>query len=339
MKIGNKIKKIKKYFNFIYSYLIAAKLKTTPFVRIIPTDRCNLNCVYCWQHSNNTDEISEQEYKLIIKKAKKMKAGIITFLGGEPLLWQYIYSAIKLCTENNIITDITTNGTLLNYESFKKLGESGLDYLNISVDGKKTEKSIELLRKNLKYISEIRKKYGTIVRVNSVLHNKNFEEVKELIEYCNKENIPLSIGYAIPPISDEIKTEDIYFKKEDDKILNEIVRYIKNKISEKYMIIDPPEYFENIEKFIRKEKFWDCNYSGGYGWINVIAGGKIRSCTKKMDCTDYNYLELKSEDIKRLKDTFKEKIEECNIKCYSNCAYDSYYYMKNKQKFIRKWFI
>ena len=339
LKIGNKIKKVRKYLNLIYSYLIAEKLKTTPFVRIIPTDKCNLNCLYCWQHSNNTDEMSEKEYKAIIKKAKKMKAGIVTFLGGEPLLWEYIYSAIKLCNENNIITDITTNGTLLNEESLNKLGESGLDCLNISVDGKTTEKSIELLIKNLKYINEVRKKYGVKVRVNSVLHKKNFEEIKELIEYCNKENIALSIGYVVPSIDGdiEINSESIYFGKEDSDILNNIVKYIKNKISEKYIIIDPPEYFENIDKFIKKEKFWECNYSGAYGWINVTAGGKIRSCTKKMDFTDYNYLELKSEDIIKIKEEFKKKIKECNVKCYSNCAYDSYYYIKNKWKIIKKW--
>ena len=334
----HKIKKIRKYLNLLMAYMRASKFTTTPFVRIIPTDRCNLSCSYCWQHNNKSIEITEQEYKLIIEKAKKMKVGMINFLGGEPLIWKYIYSAIELCNKYNIMSDITTNGTLLNEETLNKLGESGLDSLNISVDGKTTEKNIELLKNNLRFINEVRKKYGIIVRINAVLYKNNFEEIKELIEYCNSEKLPLSIGYVVPIVNEETEKKEngIYFIKADRELIREIVTYMREKISKGYKIIDPIEYFENIEKFIRKEKFWECNYSGKYGWINVIGNCKIRSCTKKMDDTGYDFLELKKEDIIKLKENFKEKIDKCNRYCYSNCAYDSFFYTRNKRKFLKK---
>lgn len=337
-KLLHKIKKVKKYLNLLTAYIRAGKFTTTPFVRIIPIDRCNLNCDYCWQHSDNSKEITEQEYKLIIEKAKKMRVGMINFLGGEPLIWAHIYSAISLCNKYNIMTDITTNGTLLNEETLNKLGESGLDSLNISVDGKTTEKNIELLKNNMISINKVRKKYGIIVRINAVLYKNNFEEIKELIEYCNLKKLPLSIGYVVQNVNEKTKkTENsIYFKEEDSELIREIVSYIKEKIAKGYKIIDPIEYFENIEKFMRREKFWECNYSGKYGWINVIGNCKIRSCTKKMDDTGYNFLEIEKEDIIKLKENFKLKIDKCNRECYSNCAYDSFFYTKNKIKFLKK---
>lgn len=331
------IKKINKYVNLITAYLQAKKLRTTPFVRIIPTDKCNLNCAYCWQHSNECHDITEDECKLIIEKARKMKVGIVTFLGGEPLLWKHIYFAIELCNKYNIITDITTNGTLLNKDVLNKLANSGLDYLNISIDGTSTDKNLKLLESNISYLKEISKNYGVMIRINAVLYKNNFEEIKILIEYAHLHKIPISIGYIVPPINNtELSLKSIHFELSDTELLMEIIKYIKKKISEGYPIIDPIEYFENVYKYLRRERFWKCNYSGPYGWINVIGGCKIRSCTKKMDEMEYNFLQLKPKDIKNIKNDFQEMTNICNKECYSNCAYDSYYYMKNVPNLLKK---
>ncbi|MBN2837871.1 MAG: radical SAM protein [Fusobacteriaceae bacterium] len=334
-----KIYKYKKYLNLLVAHSFAKDFKTTPFVRIIPSDVCNLSCEYCWQHSNTSIDMTEIEYKSIIKKAKSMKVGMITFLGGEPLLWCFIYDAIKLCSKLNILTDLTTNGTLLNENTINKLAKNGLDYLNISVDGISTIKNITCIEKNIVFLKKAREKYGMKIRVNSVLKKNNFEEIKILIEFLHKHKIPISIGYVIPSF-DKSKEKNVDFFSEDDKyLIEEIICFMKGKIQDKYKIIEPLEYFENIYKYFSKEEFWKCNYSTAYGWINIIGGYKLRSCTKKMDKLEYNYLELKSSDIKEIKELFLKNIQQCNRKCYSNCAYDSYYYSHNKWKLIKKMFL
>ncbi len=99
---------------------------------------------------------------------------------------------------------------------------------------------------------------------------------------------------------------------------------------------DDIQYFENIFRFLNREHFWECNYPTRYGWINVSPNGKIRSCTKKMDELDFNFIDLNHNSYSKLREIFGSNVEKCNINCYSNCAYDSYFYTHNKIQMLKK---
>lgn len=276
-----------------------------------------------------------------LDKAKELKVGLMTFLGGEPMIWQSLNEALALCTERNVMTDLTTNGTLLTESSIESLGKCGLDYLNISVDGvqstKVTSKNSIFQPGLMEALKEARKKYHMHTRINSVIYKNNFEEILKLIEFSKRWDIQISLGFIVPPLHPENRTnDDIYFSTGDVPILNDIVSGILEKKKSGYPILDPDSYFENIFRFIRREKFWNCNYPTRYGWINVAPSGYIRSCTKKMDELDLHFLDLDPKKISKLRFALKEKVQTCNIDCYSNCAYDSFFYTHHKGEGIKK---
>jgi len=333
--------KTAKFKNLINAH-ISSHLHSTPaFVRIIPTDKCNLNCKYCWQKDDTSNEMSFDDFSKNLEKASSLKVGLITFLGGEPMLWAPLYDAIALCSKKSILTDLTTNGTLLNPESIELLGKAGLDYLNISIDGLEpspVSAKNSIIRKNLiEYLRAAKSKYRMHFRFNSVIYKNNFEDLKDLIEFAKEHNVQISLGFVVPPVSEiRRKDENIYFEKSDQKLLQEIVEYILKKKKDGYPIIDPDSYFENIFRFLDREKFWECNYPTRYGWINVTPDGKIRTCTKKMDEMDIKFQDLDANKLKDLRKILSEKVEECNIDCYSNCAYDSYFYTHHKLQMLKK---
>jgi len=273
----------------------------------------------------------------VLEKAISLNLGFISFLGGEPMLWEHLYDAIGLCSKHNILTDMTTNGTMLNDETIQRLGSSGLDYLNISVD---TKDNYSVSRKNALFDNSVvealksaEKTYDVKLRMNAVIYNNNFEDLKLLMELSNRIKIPISLGFIVPDIKDA-GSKEIYFAEEDAGLLEEIVDYILKKKKEKYPIIDPDPYFTNILRFLKHENFWKCNYPTRYGWINVTSNGAIRSCTKKMDEIGIDFLSLTPERIETLRKTLKASVKDCNPYCYSNCAYDSAYYKKNKAAFL-----
>ncbi|MDR2964224.1 MAG: radical SAM protein [Treponema sp.] len=326
-----------KNINFLRKFGLSYFKYTALFVRVIPTDNCNSNCLYCYQKKINASNMSWDLFNQVLDKAIKLNVGFISFLGGEPMLWEYIYDAIALCSKHNILTDMTTNGTLLNDVAVQRLGSSGLDYLNVSVD---THDNYSVSKKNtffnkslIKALNCAKKNYGMKFRMNSVIYNNNFEDIKLLLELSNQNKIPHSLGFIVPNMKD-IDNKEIYFSERDIELLENIVKYILNKKKKKYLIIDPKSYYTNVFRFIKQESFWKCNYPTKIGWINVTPNGAIRSCTKKMDETNFHFLSLTSKKIKSLKSYLKTLVKGCNPYCYSSCAYDAAFYKKNKIIFI-----
>ncbi len=110
-------------------------------IRISVTKKCNLKCIYChhegqWQNDfNKNDEMTPDEIYKIVEIGTKFGIKKVKLTGGEPLIRNDIYEIISKISKLNEIEDISlvTNGTLLK-DSVKKLVESGLKRINVSLD-------------------------------------------------------------------------------------------------------------------------------------------------------------------------------------------------------------
>ena len=100
------------------------------------TNRCNLQCVIC-PNSERTafGNMEFSLFKKIINEASSFVREVKLFLGGEPLLHPEIFTMIDYARTKGLLTEIHTNGTLLNQEKSRDLLDSRLDVLSISFDG------------------------------------------------------------------------------------------------------------------------------------------------------------------------------------------------------------
>jgi radical SAM protein with 4Fe4S-binding SPASM domain len=108
------------------------------------THRCNLHCLMCgqWGEAGVTKK-QGQEYirqELTLDELKKLICDLslfkpsITLFGGEPLLYPFCPQVIEYIKKKNLHCLMITNGSLLE-EKAKELVKSGLDELNVSLDG------------------------------------------------------------------------------------------------------------------------------------------------------------------------------------------------------------
>lgn len=114
-------------------------------ITIVLTANCNFRCQYCYQNKTNkrmSDEVENSIIKYIQKNIRGYKSVYIEWFGGEPLLEKKrllrMSSTIKeICNQARVpyISSITTNGYLLDKETFTKLVESNCMYFQITVDG------------------------------------------------------------------------------------------------------------------------------------------------------------------------------------------------------------
>src|SRR5437764_10898446 len=137
---------------------------------IIPIRRCNLSCAYCNEYDDYSKPVPLDTMLHRLQLLGRLKTGVITISGGEPLLHPEFDEIIRGIRKNAILAGLITNGYLLTAERIQRLNEAGLDYLQISIDNVKpddvSKKSLKVLDKKLQLLAEHAHFH---VNINSVL--------------------------------------------------------------------------------------------------------------------------------------------------------------------------
>ncbi|MBU0595714.1 radical SAM protein, partial [Candidatus Bipolaricaulota bacterium] len=112
---------------------------------ILPTLRCNLRCVYCYEDHLDLDMDEETQSKLLAYVEKRLQANrglSVSWFGGEPLLRVDMIRDLSkkllgLCADNKASYEaqITTNGLLLTHSIAKELRDLGVRFAQITLDG------------------------------------------------------------------------------------------------------------------------------------------------------------------------------------------------------------
>lgn len=139
------LKKIFNRFSVINDYS-NKKSKTASFpnmIHIEPTNHCNLGCIMCPQPRDMQrikGMMSLDLYKKIIDELKNTPAEFVYLHQfGESLLHKKIFEMIDYASDAGIQTGMSTNATILNEENSRKLLDSKLDFLTLSLDGASVE--------------------------------------------------------------------------------------------------------------------------------------------------------------------------------------------------------
>jgi len=111
------------------------------FVCIGITDACMLRCKMCqkWKEDifikDKTAQPSVRDWKRAISSLRTLAGDSlqINFGGGEPLLKKEIFELVSFCRKKGLKTNIATNGYLINEEMAKRIADSGLESIIISL--------------------------------------------------------------------------------------------------------------------------------------------------------------------------------------------------------------
>lgn len=112
---------------------------------IVLTRNCNLRCNFCYVKDAGYCEkemVSFENLKKIVDFCCDAKVKYVFFTGGEPLLYPYLNDILAYIKEKKhpITTAVATNGILLeDFQFSKKLMDSGLDYIDVSMKGKNSQ--------------------------------------------------------------------------------------------------------------------------------------------------------------------------------------------------------
>lgn len=243
------------------------------------TRACNLKCIHCLNNSGikQKDELTKEDLLKLIKNFSSLGVQEIRFTGGEPLLFNGIYDLIKFATEEGICTSLGTNGTLITKEVAKKLKESGLKKVVVSIDGnKKThdkirgKKNYQKAMNGLKYL----KQNDINVRVNSVIMKSNMDDVIKLAKKMSRKKITIFIRRFISSGRGKELENNMLNKKDYDYVRNKLQKELTKKtyVNGHYLRND-----EGVNSRI-KLPFEIRGCKAGQRAITILPNGDINLC-------------------------------------------------------------
>lgn len=164
-------------------------------VQIYPTNKCNLNCSFCYQQLGEYDvseDVSVERWMEIAKELCEMGVKrILLSGGGEPLASPATVPMMELFKKNGVHGRMIHNGTLWDEELIRRVILSGWDSLMFSIDGLKEShdsirgKSFDSIIRNLRLFKDIKSELGVNhprIETTTVLTIKNYKDIPKFIE-------------------------------------------------------------------------------------------------------------------------------------------------------------
>ncbi|MBL7022218.1 radical SAM protein [Patescibacteria group bacterium] len=253
------------------------------------TLNCNFLCKHCGSSAGNTDcsadQLTTDEIKNTFKEisdnldATKI---MLAVTGGEPLLRNDIFEVMKYANNLGFNWGMVTNGFLVNEDIVRKMKDSGMSSIVVSIDGiKETHDNFRRMPKSFdKAINAVKiiKKanFVTDLQITTSVHRKNFSELKEMYQTF----LPLGIDswrvINVDSIGRADENKDILLKPGE---LKRLLTFIKEK-RKKHKDVDIKYgctgfLGHGLEKKVRDHYFF-CNT--GITSASILYNGDIFVC-------------------------------------------------------------
>ncbi len=193
------------------------------------TKMCNLRCKHCYENAGSypaPDELTTEEAKRVIDEFKRVGVVAIAFSGGEPLMRKDFFEIARYAVENDFYVSMATNGTLITPRIARKIKETGIEYVEISLDGfEKTHDEFRGIKGAWRRAVEGIKNCvaeGIDTGVATTVTKYNLKEIPEFLEFVERELHPkrfIAFNFVPTGRGKEIIKADLT-PKEREELLN-----------------------------------------------------------------------------------------------------------------------
>ena len=314
------------------------------------TDNCMLRCKMCrkWQPDifidkkdfNSFPTVEQYRYFLSGLKEVVDREFVLNFGGGEALLFPHIYEVIEIASSLGLRTNLNSNGYLIGKDVAKKLSDSGLQNIKLSLDSldPKTHdymRGVEGVYSRVMEAIDNLHDFAPGIRLSliSVIYEQTYRGFIPLMEWINANEKIEHVLVMVAMQPNNTALEEQWWegehgflwpknKNDIDALLDELIKMkqagykINNSAAQ---LRAAKEYFKNPGKFVKKTV---CNM---YKAVHVSSIGQIFLCFNHgllgdvRDGSDIQkiWYSQEAEEIRR-------KIKTCKKNCHFliNCFFE-----------------
>lgn len=333
----------------IHTKIINNKIKLPTYCCIALLESCFFSCRMCykWKTDINARDPREptlEQWKNFISSLKNFVKGDfqINFAGGEPLVRKETLELISYAFKEGFATLLATNAYLINEDMARKIGESGLSSINISLDSIK-EKRHDYIRgtagafKRVMNALEYLAKYAENVQIgiSTVIMQENLDELCDMVRWVQENDKIDGMGFQAVTQPFSTPEDQFWYKNEEyshlwstdissvDKAMNQLIEMkqngfnkLGNPLSQFFVY---KAYFLNPNNFVKKQK---CHIDMQV--INITPTGEIRLCFYMEPIGNIKYDDISNIWFSEKARNVRIKIADCKKNCQSivNCNYD-----------------
>lgn len=251
------------------------------------TKKCNLYCKHCYRESGPEkmdDELSTEEGKKLLEQMVNAGMKVIVLSGGEPMIRDDIFELINHAKSIGMTVLMGSNGTLITKEKAKKLKESGLSAIAISIDSLDPKKhnlfrgSETACQKAIEGVNNCIDA-GIRAQLNCTVTKQNLDEIDGIADFASKLGavsshmlflVDTGRGKEIKETSLDIKE----YKKAINKIIDknlELNIQVKPTCAPQYKVESLLRGIEPVKKATR-------GCIAGISYCSVLPNGDVHIC-------------------------------------------------------------
>ena len=272
------------------------------------TRRCNLACLHCRASAQSKpypDELTDEEWMRLVDEATSLSKPILILTGGEPTLRSDIYQIAEYASTRGLRVVLSSNGTNINRESTKRMKDSGIKRLSISLDGATSEthdnfRGVEgAFREALRGAKEA-KEADLDFQINTTITKLNLGEVPEILNLAARLGAAAYHPFLLVPVgrANQLKAQEIPAEKYEELLC--WLAQIREKIALPIKVTCAPHYHRILHQLARERGNTIPTLDQGLDAFTRGCLGGTAFCfiSFKGDVQPCGYLELKCGNIK-----------------------------------------
>lgn len=306
------------------------------------TSRCNALCDHCGSRcmDSHKDELSAEVFKKVLEDVAKRygtKSIMLNITGGEPLMRKNLFDITGYADRLGFKWGLVTNGMLITDNVIKKMKETNMSTISVSLDGmRETHEEFRHVKGSFdKIISGIKKmkeeNFVEHIQVTFIATKKNIFELPEVYRLLSMLEIDSLRISGIDPIGRAEDNADLMLSQEDYLYLFDFMKkHIKDSLP---VVWSCSHYFGNRENTLDSTgKRFTC-YTGIHV-ASVLSNGDIFGCPNiprrseliQGNVLKDNFCEIWENKFKFYRNPDRTKAKQCE-KCeyWKYCKGDSFH--------------
>lgn len=247
------------------------------------TNRCNSSCIMCDIPKESCNELTTSSWKKMIDGSFSLGAENIVFSGGEPLLREDIYELIAYTKNKGMGACIASNGLLVDDKAASDLCKSGVNVVNISVEG--PEEIHNFLRgagsykKVISALDNLRK-YNIETTVAATVSRYNYRFLKYIVGLAKSKGVttikfqPFNNLF----IKDKSRGKNFLISKNESFELELIIREVISLCDDYGIATNPDAYLKNIPLYLNKKITKNAACNSLWTSCPINSNGEIYPC-------------------------------------------------------------